>query len=98
MEDDNTHLKQEMCSRNFDIEKFLYCDLCNKLCEQIPQKIFKNFQNENIKLNCLDANENLIALGSNIGHVYVFNRNLKKFSTIKGQVDLPKNISFLSFY
>lgn len=69
--------------------RFDFCDLCAGLTEQIPAKSFnldKGFVNEKVLTTCLDADDFQIAIGTNVGNIYIFNRRLRKMFTVKGRV------------
>lgn len=55
------------------------CDECPGLTAQIPESLYLG--TVKVGLTCVEVNERLIAFGSDVGALFLFNRALSKFAS-----------------
>ncbi|XP_038633161.1 tectonin beta-propeller repeat-containing protein 2 isoform X1 [Scyliorhinus canicula] len=70
------------------------------LLNAIPAKVQKGFRNVFVHLTALDANEDYIAVGSNIGMLYLYCRRLNKMTkyNLEGKTDIIRVVKLLACF
>ncbi|XP_067895062.1 tectonin beta-propeller repeat-containing protein 2 isoform X2 [Heterodontus francisci] len=70
------------------------------LLNAIPAKVQKGFRNVLVHLTALDANKDYIAVGSNIGMLYLYCRRLNKMTkyNLEGKTDIIRVVKLLACF
>ena len=63
-------------------------DPLNKLLKSIPNKIQKAFKSQSIEWTAIDVTEQYIAVGSNVGVVFLYNRSECNVQRLETKVSL----------
>lgn len=72
------------------------CEPLHQLLSQIPRKAQSGiFKTRNLTLTCIDADEAHIALGTNVGLVFLYNREDKSVQRLRTNVSLKTVSGFI---
>ncbi|XP_032882387.1 tectonin beta-propeller repeat-containing protein 2 isoform X2 [Amblyraja radiata] len=70
------------------------------LLNAIPAKVQKGFRNVAVHLTALDANKDFIAVGTNIGMLYLYSRRMNKMTkyNLEGKTEVIKVVKLLACF